>query len=84
MAGIVGTIWAGVALRRLKAGADPDSPPRAVAIPVPWEDEAGEALAALAERSMQLQVSVQDGTVYVSQGERSVEIVPQALKSAAP
>ncbi|MCX7368528.1 MAG: hypothetical protein NTX90_06450, partial [Alphaproteobacteria bacterium] len=48
MAGIVGTIWAGVALRRLKAGADPDSPPRAVAIPVPWEDEAGEAMAALA------------------------------------
>lgn len=51
MAGIVGTIWAGVALRRLKAGADPDSPPRAVAIPVPWEDEAGEALAALAPGS---------------------------------
>ncbi|MCA3300770.1 MAG: hypothetical protein ING00_08560 [Roseomonas sp.] len=51
MAGIVGTIWSGVALRRLKAGADPDSPPRAVAIPVPWEDEAGEALAALAPGS---------------------------------
>jgi hypothetical protein len=51
MAGIVGTIWAGVALRRLKAGADPDSPPRAVALPTPWEDEAGEALAALAPGS---------------------------------
>ncbi len=51
MAGIVGTIWAGVALRRLKVGADPDSPPRAIAIPTTWEDEAGEALVTLAPGS---------------------------------
>ena len=31
---------------------------------------------------MQLQISVQDGTVYVSQGERAVEITPQALNAA--
>ena len=49
-----------------------------------WQIEAAQsqALAALAERSMQLQISVQDGTVYVSQGERAVEITPQALNAA--
>ncbi len=48
MIGIIGTIWSGVALKRLKAGADPDSPLRAVAIPASWPEEAGEAMAALA------------------------------------
>ena len=49
-----------------------------------WQIEAAQsqALAALAERAMQLQVSVQDGTVYVSQGERAVEITPRALNAA--
>ena len=42
------TLWEGVALRRLRVGADPDAPPRAVAIPAAWEDEAAVALAGLA------------------------------------
>ena len=46
-----------------------------------WQIEAAQsqALAALTQRSMQLQVSVQDGTVYLSEGDRSVEITPLAL-----
>lgn len=48
MAGSSGTIWDGVAQRRRRVGADPDAPPRAVAIPATWEVEAAEALAALA------------------------------------
>jgi uncharacterized protein YaeQ len=49
-----------------------------------WQVEAAQsqALAALTQRSMQLQVSVQDGTVYVSEGERSIEITPLALNAA--
>jgi uncharacterized protein YaeQ len=48
-----------------------------------WQIEAAQsqALAALTTRSMQLQVSVQDGTVYVSEGERSIEITPLALNA---
>lgn len=38
-----------------------------------------QALAAMAQRSMQLQVSIQDGHVYVSDGDASVEVQPQAL-----
>lgn len=38
-----------------------------------------QALAALAKRSMQLQLSIQDGHVYVSDGAGAVEIQPQAL-----
>jgi uncharacterized protein YaeQ len=38
-----------------------------------------QALAALAQRNMQLQVSVQDATLWVSEGDRSVEIRPQRL-----
>lgn len=41
--------------------------------------EQSQALAALAERTMQLQVTVQDGTVWVSNGHSSVEITPQRL-----
>ena len=37
------------------------------------------ALAELAQRSMQLQVSVQDGTVWVGDASRSVEITAQRL-----
>ena len=38
-----------------------------------------QALAALAQRSMQLQVSVQDGTAWIGDGQRSVEITPRRL-----
>jgi uncharacterized protein YaeQ len=50
-----------------------------------WQIDAGasQALAALAHRSMQLQVTVQDGLVWVSDGATSVEIHPQALKSSS-
>lgn len=41
--------------------------------------DASQALAALAQRTMQLQVTVQDGTVWVGDGARSVEITPQRL-----
>jgi uncharacterized protein YaeQ len=42
-----------------------------------------QALAGLAERSMQLQLTIQDGHVWVSDATRSVELVPQALQRAA-
>jgi hypothetical protein len=54
MARIKGTLWEGLALRRIKAGADPDAAPRLVALPAGWDEgpspEAGPAaaLAALA------------------------------------
>ena len=38
-----------------------------------------QALAELAQRSMQLQLSVQDGTAWVGDGQRSVDITPQRL-----
>jgi uncharacterized protein YaeQ len=38
-----------------------------------------QALAALAQRSMQLQVTVQDGAVWVGDGQSTVEITPQLL-----
>lgn len=41
--------------------------------------EQSQALAALAQRSMQLQVTVQDGTVWVNDGAQTVEITPQRL-----
>ena len=47
MARIDGTLWEGVALRRTRIGADPDAPPRAVAVPAGWEPEAAAALAGL-------------------------------------
>jgi uncharacterized protein YaeQ len=37
------------------------------------------ALAELAQRSMQLQLSIQDGSVWVGDGQRSIEISPQRL-----
>jgi hypothetical protein len=40
--------WQGVRMRRVAAGADPDAPPRTVAIPAAWDDVAAAALAALA------------------------------------
>jgi uncharacterized protein YaeQ len=48
---------------------------------VVWQIDAAEsqALARLAERSMQLQVTVQDGTVWMSTALGSVEITPRRL-----
>ncbi|WP_298830323.1 YaeQ family protein [uncultured Piscinibacter sp.] len=48
-----------------------------------WQVDAAQsqALAALARRTMQLQVSVQDGTAWVGDGEQSVEITPQRLNA---
>jgi uncharacterized protein YaeQ len=43
--------------------------------------EQSQALAALAHRSMQLQVTVQDGEIWVRDDTRSVEITPQSLQS---
>jgi uncharacterized protein YaeQ len=42
--------------------------------------EQSQALGALAQRSMQLQVTVQDGLVWVGDGRETVEIAPQALR----
>jgi uncharacterized protein YaeQ len=48
-----------------------------------WQIEAEQsrALAELAQRGMQLQVSVQDGAAYIGDGERSVEIAPRRLNA---
>lgn len=44
--------------------------------------EQSQELAKLAQRSMVLQVTVQDGTVWVGDGDRSVEITPVKLVGA--
>ena len=46
-----------------------------------WQlpSEQSQALAAMAQRSMQLQISIQDGHVYFNDGQRTVEVQPQAL-----
>jgi len=46
-----------------------------------WQIEAAQsqALAELAQRGMQLQISVQDGTAWIGDGQRSVEITPIRL-----
>ena len=46
-----------------------------------WQVPAAQiqALAARAQRSMQLQVTVQDGQVWVSDGQESIEIQPEPL-----
>ena len=51
---------------------------------VVWQIEAAQsqALAKLAERSMQLQVTVQDGTVWMSTTTDSVEITPKRLTAS--
>jgi uncharacterized protein YaeQ len=41
--------------------------------------EQSQALAALAQRSMQLQISVQDGTLWCNAGERTVELALESL-----
>jgi hypothetical protein len=48
MSGLHGTLWEGVALWRVRAAPEPDAAPRAVALPVAWEEEEAAALAALA------------------------------------
>jgi uncharacterized protein YaeQ len=50
-----------------------------------WQAPADQvqALAALAERSMRLQVTVQDGAVWVGNGERSVEVTLTRLFRSA-
>ena len=49
-----------------------------------WQIDAAQsqALASVALRSMQLQVSVQDGTVWVGDGQQSIEITPRRLNEA--
>jgi len=42
-----------------------------------------QALAAMAQRAMQLQVTVQAGAIWVSDGTRSVEIAPQPLRQTS-
>lgn len=42
--------------------------------------DATEQLAAMAERNMELNVTIQDGHIWLSSAERSVEIVPQILQ----
>ena len=62
--------WSGIASRITRANN--------IAV---WQVDAAQsqALAGLAQRSMQLQLSVQDGSVWVGDGQRSVEITPQRL-----
>ena len=50
---------------------------------VVWQIDAAEsqALAKLANRTMQLQVTVQDGTVWMSTDSDSVEITPRRLSA---
>jgi uncharacterized protein YaeQ len=52
---------------------------------VVWQIEAAQsqALAKLAERGMQLQVTIQDGTVWMSTATDSVEITPRRLTAGA-
>ena len=46
-----------------------------------WQipSEQSQQLAALAERGMDLHISVQDATAWVSHGDRSVEVTPVQL-----
>lgn len=46
--------------------------------------EQSEALAGLAQRSMNLQVTVQDGAIWVGNGERSIEVSPVRLVGPLP
>jgi uncharacterized protein YaeQ len=64
--------WAGIATKITRAAN--------IAV---WQIDAGQsqALAELAQRGMQLQISVQDGAAWVGDGQRSVEITPQRLNA---
>jgi ribonucleoside-diphosphate reductase alpha chain len=48
MTSLAGTIWDGMALWRMRAAPDPDSKPRAIALPVSWDEDAASAIAAIA------------------------------------
>ena len=48
-----------------------------------WPAEQSQALAAMAQRSMQLQVTVQDGQLWVGDGRQSVELHPIVLKESS-
>ena len=65
--------WAGVANKLSRA--------RNLAV---WQldSAASQSLAALAQRSMRLQATVQDGTIWLGDGERSVELTPHRLNPA--
>ncbi|HEY0858470.1 MAG TPA: YaeQ family protein [Albitalea sp.] len=65
--------WAGVATKITRAS-------NLAVWQVPAEQS--QALAGLAQRTMHVQVTVQDGHVWVGDGERSVEITPQQLYGA--
>ena len=62
--------WAGIATKITRASN--------IAV---WQIETAQsqALAELAQRGMQLQISVQDGTAWVGDGQRSIEITPIRL-----
>jgi uncharacterized protein YaeQ len=49
-----------------------------------WQIEAAQsqALAGLAQRGMQLQISIQDGTAWIGDGQQSIEITPIRLNPA--
>jgi uncharacterized protein YaeQ len=66
--------WAGIATKITRA--------RNIAV---WQipAEQSQALASLAKRTMQLQVTVQDGAVWVGDGSDSIEITPQRLNPTA-
>ena len=66
--------WSGVATKITRA--------RNLAV---WQVPAdqSQALGELAQRTMQLQVTVQDGTVWIGDGQRSVEVAPTRLNPAA-
>ena len=62
--------WSGIATKITRA-----SNIEVLQVPAAQSQE----LAGLAQRSMQLQISIQDGTVWVSDGQRSVELSPVRL-----
>ena len=66
--------WGGIATKIIRA--------RNIAV---WQIPAdqSQALAGLAQRTMQLQVTVQDGAVWVGDGASSIEITPQRLNPTA-
>jgi uncharacterized protein YaeQ len=65
--------WSGIATKLTRA--------RNLAV---WQvpAEQSQALAALAQRTMHLQVTVQDGMVWVGDGQRSVEVAPVRLTAS--
>jgi hypothetical protein len=51
MSSLAGTLFDGMPLWRLRAAAEPEATPRAIALPVDWEEEEGAAIAGLAPGS---------------------------------